>query len=78
MKAKSSKPNKKEPMRLWVPRNEIVYISKKVHIKTLDSNLEPGQWLITFYNGRNVRVPSPKSEKGKYCGYWRKPGETDH
>jgi len=39
---------------------------------------ETRQWLLTFYNGRNACSPSPESENGKYCGYWRKLGETDY
>jgi len=36
-KAKPFRTNKKGPIKLWVPRNEIVYISGKVHNKMLDS-----------------------------------------
>jgi hypothetical protein len=65
-------------MRLWVPKDEIVYISGKLHSKSLDSISEPGQWLVTFYNGRNAYVPSPEYVIGKYCGFWRNPGETEY
>ena len=65
-KGKPFRTNKKGPIKLWVSRNEIVYISGKVHKKMLDSIIEPGQWLLTFYYGRNACVPSFGYERGRY------------
>jgi len=41
MEGKSFRNKKRGPIKIWVPRNEIVYILGKTRSKTLDSILEP-------------------------------------
>jgi hypothetical protein len=68
---------KKGPIKIWVPINEIVYISRMTRGKTPDSILTLGEWIFIKHDGRNACVPSPNTERGRYRGFWRRPEEKD-
>jgi len=65
-KEKSFMTNKKGPIKIRVPRNEIVYISGMTCRITLDSILTSGEWIFTKHDGRNACAPSPNIERERY------------
>jgi hypothetical protein len=72
------KTNSKGPIRIWVPKSEIVFASDAHARKGKTAALVPGQWLLTTYDGRKAYVPNPNSEGGRLCGVWRKTKREDH
>jgi hypothetical protein len=72
------KTNPKGPIRIWVPRSEIVYVSELQSRKGKAAVMVPGQWLLTTHDRRKAYVPNPDSERGRLCGIWRKTKREDH
>ncbi|WJX45885.1 hypothetical protein P8452_32733 [Trifolium repens] len=70
--------NHKGPIKIWVPKSEIVYASDLRTKKARAPFLVPGQWLLTSHDRRQAYVPNPDSERGRNCGIWRKPKREDH
>ena len=63
--------NTKGPIRLWVPKSEIVF-ADMLNGKDKTFVLISGQWMTTTYNKRKACVPNPNSERGGKVGVWRK------
>jgi hypothetical protein len=72
------KTNTKGPIKIWVPKSQIIFASGLHTKKAKAAMLVPGQWLLTTYDGRKAYVPNPDSERGRFCGVWRKPKREDH
>ena len=67
-KPKEMKTNHKGPMKIWVPKSEIVFASDLHSRKAKAAIMVPGQWLLMTYDRRKAYVPNPDSERGRYCG----------
>ncbi|WJX24547.1 hypothetical protein P8452_13641 [Trifolium repens] len=72
------KTNTKGPIKIWVPKSQIIFASGLHTKKAKAAMLVPGQWLLTTYDGRKAYVPNPDSERGRYCGIWRQSKREDH
>ncbi|KAK2443928.1 bromodomain-containing protein [Trifolium repens] len=70
--------NTKGPIKIWVPKSEIIFASDLHTKKAKAAMLVPGQWLLTTYDRRKAYVPNPDSERGRHCGIWRKSKREDH
>ncbi|KAK2382366.1 putative mitochondrial protein [Trifolium repens] len=75
---KAIKTNSKGPIKVWVPKSEIVFASDLHSRKAKAAVLVPGQWLLTTYDRRKAYVPNPNSERGRHCRVWRKAKREDH
>ncbi|WJX28632.1 25S rRNA (cytosine(2870)-C(5))-methyltransferase [Trifolium repens] len=76
--SKVIKTNSKGPIKVWVPKSEIVFAADLHSKKARAAFLVPGQWLLASYDRRQAYVPNPDSERGRNCGIWRKPKREDH
>ncbi|WJX39726.1 hypothetical protein P8452_27246 [Trifolium repens] len=72
------KTNTKGPIKVWVPKSEIMFASDLRTKKAKAAKLVPGQWLLTTYDRRKAYVPNPDSERGRHCGIWRQSKREDH
>lgn len=64
--------NHKGPIRLWVPKSQIVFVAGMFQGRRKVAVMVPGQWLLTTYDRRKAYIPNPNSEGGRNCGIWRK------
>ena len=76
--SKVMRTNSKGPIKVWVPKSEIVLAADLHSKKARAAFLVPGQWLLASYDRRQAYVPNPDSERGRNCGIWRKPKREDH
>ncbi|WJX83571.1 hypothetical protein P8452_66227 [Trifolium repens] len=76
--SKVMRTNSKGPIKVWVPKSEIVFAADLHSKKARAAFLVPGQWLLASYDRRQAYVPNPDSERGRNCGIWRKPKREDH
>jgi hypothetical protein len=67
-KFKEMRTNHKGPMKIWVPKSEIIYVSDLHSKKTKVTILVSGQWLLASHDRRKVYVPKPDSPRGRFCG----------
>lgn len=65
------KTNLKGPIRVWVPKNEIVFAACELKEKNREI-IAPRQWLLTTFNKKKAYIPNPNSERGRRCGIWKK------
>jgi len=65
--------NPRGPIKIWVPKTDIVDVTGVSKRKRKAEVLVPGQWLLATHDGRHVFVPNPYHERGRNCGIWRKP-----
>lgn len=72
-KKKYVKTNPKGPLRLWVPKSEIVFATNMLQRRSKTLILVPGQWMITTYDRIKAYISNPNSKRGRNCGVWRKP-----
>ena len=77
-KKKPIRTNHKGPLRLWVPKSQIIFIVDTFQGRSKATIMVLGQWLDTIYDRRKAYVPNPNSERGRNCGIWRKPERKDH
>ena len=70
-KSKTSSTNPKGPIKIWVPKSEIVNVADIPKSKGRAQVMVPGQWLLTTHDRRKVYVPNPNNERGRNCGIWR-------
>ena len=75
---KALRTNSRGPIKIWVPRSEIVFVADLRSKKARAPFLVPGQWLLASYDRRQAYVPNPDSERRRNCGIWRKPKREDH
>jgi hypothetical protein len=72
------KTNTKGPIKIWVPKSEIIFVSGLSTKKAKAAMLVPGQWLLSTYDRRKAYVPNPNSERGRRCEIWRQSKREDH
>ncbi|KAK2456470.1 gag-protease polyprotein [Trifolium repens] len=72
------KTNTKGPIKVWVPKSEIIFASDLRTKEAKAAMLVPRQWLLTTYDRRKAYVPNPDSERGRHCGIWRQSKRADH
>jgi hypothetical protein len=77
-KSKTSSTNPKGPIKIWVPKFEIVNVANMPKSKRGSQVMVPGQWLLATHDRRKVYVPNPKNERGRKCGICRQPEWQDH
>jgi hypothetical protein len=77
-KSENLRTNKKGPIRMCVPKSEIIFATDLHTKKQKAAVMVLGQWLLTTYDGRKAYVPNPNSERGRLCGVWRKAKREDH
>ena len=65
MRLITSRTNQRGPMRIWVPKTEIVDAAGMSKRKRKAEVLVSGQWLLTTYDGRKVYVSNPDHERGR-------------
>ena len=75
---KHVKTNQKGPICIWVPKSQIIFAADMPKGKDGKPSLVPGQWLLTTYDRRKAYVPNPESERGRKCGFWRRPEGNNH
>ncbi|KAK2450263.1 hypothetical protein QL285_009391 [Trifolium repens] len=75
---KALRTNPRGPIKIWVPKSEIVFVSDLHSKKARAAFLVPGQWVLASHDRRPAYVPNPDSERGRNCGIWRKPKREDH
>ena len=62
-KSKTSSTNLKGPIKIWVPKSEIVNVADMPKSKGKAKIMVPRQWLLKTYDRREVYVPYPNNEK---------------
>jgi len=67
-KTESFRTNPKGPIKIWVPRSEIVDAADMLKRNGKEKVMVPGQWLLTIHDRRKVYVPNPNNERGRNCG----------
>lgn len=72
-KEKSFRANPKEPMKICVPKSEILYATETLYGRTNASVMVPGQWLLMTHDKRKAHFPNINTERGKNCAILRKP-----
>jgi len=77
-KFKTPRINPIGPIKIWVPKSDIVDVAGVSKRKRKAKVLVPGQWLFATHDGRKVYVPNPDHERGRNCGIWRKPNWQNH
>lgn len=60
-KRKPIKTNLKGPIRVWVPKSDIIFVEDMLKGKNKITTLFLRKWLLTTYNKRKACVPNPKS-----------------
>ena len=59
---KRTRPNKKGPKKIWVPKSQIVYVADILNRKAEGFQLVPGQWMLASHDRRPVYVPIPQTK----------------
>lgn len=59
--------NTKRPIKIWVPKSEIIFSTYMLKGKNKATISVPEQWLTTIYNKRKSYIPNPNSEEGRKC-----------
>jgi len=70
--------NPRGPIKIWVPKTDIVDVASVSKRKRKAEVLVPGQWLFATHDRRKVFVPNLIHERGRNTGIWRKPNWQDH
>ena len=71
------KTNQKGPIRVWVPKSEIVYAAG-MHPKKKRKLMVSGLWLLTSHDRRQALIPHPESARGRNSRVWWQPEGKDH
>ena len=77
-KFKTPRINPIGPIKIWVPKSDIVDVAGVSKRKRKAKVLVPGQWLLATHDGRTVYVPNPDHDRGRNCEIWRKPNWQNH
>ena len=51
------KTNKKGPKKIWVPKDQIIYVADMLHSRIEKQVMVPGQWVFTTHDRRKAYVP---------------------
>lgn len=65
-KKKLYKSNLRGPIKLWLPKNEIIFATGKLKGKN-KATVASGQWLLATFN-KKIHIPNPNSKRGMRCG----------
>ncbi|WJX12733.1 hypothetical protein P8452_03195 [Trifolium repens] len=76
-KNKILKTNQKGPIRVWVPKSEIVYAAG-MHPKKKRKLMVSGLWLLTSHDRTQALIPHPESARGRNSRVWWQPEGKDH
>ncbi|KAK2423877.1 gag-protease polyprotein [Trifolium repens] len=76
-KNKIHRTNQNGPIRVWVPKSEIVYIAG-MHPKKKRKLMVSGLWLLTSHDRRQALIPHPESARGMNSRVWWQPEGKDH
>jgi hypothetical protein len=76
-KDKILKTNQKGPIRVWVPKSEIVYAAG-MHPRKKRKLMVSGLWLLTSHDRRQALIPHPESARGRNSRVWWQPEGKDH
>jgi hypothetical protein len=74
---KSKRTNSEGPIRIWVPKSEIMYTAG-MHPKKKTKLMVSGQWMFTTHDRRQALVPHPESERGRNCRIWWEPKRQNY
>jgi len=66
-KSKTSSTNLKGPIKIWVPKYEIVNVTDMPKSKGKTKIMAPRQGFLKAYDRREVYVPYPNNERGRKC-----------
>ena len=61
-KSKTFSTNPKGPIKIWVPKFEILDAADMPKSKGRSQVMVPGKWLLTTHDKRKVYVPNPNNE----------------
>jgi len=70
-KSKTSSTNLKGPIKIWVPKFEIVNVADMPKSKGKAKIMVPRQRLLKTYDRREIHVPHPHNERRRKCEVWR-------
>ena len=76
-KNKFHKTNQNGPIRIWVPKYEIVYTAG-MHPKKKRKLMVSRQWLLTSHDRRQTLIPHPESARGWNSRVWWQPERQNH
>ncbi|KAK2444868.1 hypothetical protein QL285_015858 [Trifolium repens] len=76
-KNKIQKTNQHGPIRIWVPKSEIMYAAG-MHPKKKRKLMISRQWLLTSHDRRLALVPHPESARERNSRVWWQPEGKDH
>jgi len=77
-KSKTSSTNLKGPIKIWVPKSEIVNVADMPKSKRKAKIMVPRQRLLKTYDRREVYVHHPYNERRRKCEVWRQPSWQNH
>ena len=69
---KKTKPfwtNPKGPIKIWVPKSEILDVADMLKRNGKAEVMVLGQWLLTTHDRRKVYVHNPKNKRGGTMGF---------
>ena len=70
--------NLKEPIKIWVPKSEILFVSDMLYNMIRALVMVPEPWLLLTHNRRKAYVPKSNFERWRKCGNWRKLDREDN
>jgi hypothetical protein len=76
--SKISSTNLKGPIKIWVPKSEIVNVTYMPKSKGKAKVKVHRQRLLKTYDTREVYVPYPHNERRRKCEIWRQPSWQDY
>jgi len=75
---KTSSTSLKGPIKIWVPKSEIVNVADMPKSKAKAKIMIHRQRLLKTYDKREVYVPYPNNERDRKCEIWRQPNWQDY
>jgi hypothetical protein len=76
-KNKVLRTNQRGPIRIWVPKSEIMYTTG-MHPKKKRKLLVSRQWMLSTHDRRQALVPHPESARGWNSRIWWEPERKNH
>ncbi|RHN38492.1 hypothetical protein MtrunA17_Chr0c01g0488991 [Medicago truncatula] len=77
-KSKTSRTNPKGPMKIWVPKSELVKTAGVPKGKRETKVMVPRQWVFKAYDWRERFVPYPYHERWRRSEVWWQPNWKNH
>jgi len=72
-KSQTLSTNPKGPIKIWVPKSEIVNVADMSKSKGKAKIMVPRLWLLKTHDSRQVYVPYSNNERRRKCEIWRQP-----